>query len=131
MERLYSLVENFTSYPGVSGFEDMAFDELKRYVETLGVFGEIGTTSVGSFYGIMRCGKENARVFFATPISIQSASSLPSFARAVFSELPLSAVLRRRFYPLQRSTCTAKKQFAASSAQSLRICRSPEKAKRK
>ena len=60
MEQLYTLVENFTTYPGVSGFEDMAFDELKSYVETLGIFDEMGTTSVGSFYGIVRCGKENA-----------------------------------------------------------------------
>lgn len=60
MEKLYTLIENFTSYPGVSGFEDMAFDDLKKYVETLAVFDEMGTTSVGSFYGIMRCGKENA-----------------------------------------------------------------------
>ncbi|MBE6682809.1 MAG: M42 family metallopeptidase [Ruminococcaceae bacterium] len=60
MERLYDLIENFTSYPGVSGLEDMAFDGLTEYVETLGIFDEIGTTSVGSFYGIMRCGKKNA-----------------------------------------------------------------------
>lgn len=60
MERLYDLVENFTSYPGVSGQEDMAFDGLTEYIETLGIFDETGTTSVGSFYGIMRCGKENA-----------------------------------------------------------------------
>lgn len=60
MERLYTLVENFTSYPGVSGFEDMAFDELRAYVESLNLFDEMGTTPVGSFYGIMRCGKENA-----------------------------------------------------------------------
>lgn len=60
MEKLYSIVENFTSYPGVAGFEYMAFDGLKKYVETLDVFDEIGTTSVGSFYGIMRCGKKDA-----------------------------------------------------------------------
>lgn len=60
MEKLYSLVENLTSYPGISGFEDMAFDSLTKYAEGLNIFDEIGTTSVGSFYGIMRCGKENA-----------------------------------------------------------------------
>ena len=60
MEKLYTLVENFTTYPGVSGFEDSAFEDLRAYVETLGIFDEMGTTSVGSFYGIMRCGKENA-----------------------------------------------------------------------
>ena len=60
MEKLYTLVENFTSYSGVSGFEDMAFDELKAYVESLNLFDEIGTTPVGSFYGIMRCGKKDA-----------------------------------------------------------------------
>lgn len=60
MEKLYGLVENFTSYPGVAGFEYMAFDELTKYVKTLGIFDEIGTTSVGSFYGIMRCGKKDA-----------------------------------------------------------------------
>lgn len=60
MEKLYSLVENFTTYPGVSGFEDYAFNGLREYVEQLGIFDEMGTTPVGSFYGIMRCGKENA-----------------------------------------------------------------------
>lgn len=60
MEQLYTLVENLTSYPGVSGFEDSAFEGLKKYVESLNIFDETGTTSVGSFYGIMRCGKENA-----------------------------------------------------------------------
>ncbi|MBR6563266.1 MAG: hypothetical protein IKK70_04945 [Clostridia bacterium] len=60
MEKLYGLIENLTSYPGVSGFEDMAFDGLCKYIETLGIFDETGTTSVGSFYGIVRCGKENA-----------------------------------------------------------------------
>ncbi len=60
MEKLYSLVENFTSYPGVSGFEDMAFGSLQKYVESLGIFDEFGTTPVGSFFGIMRCGKKDA-----------------------------------------------------------------------
>lgn len=60
MEKLYSLIESFTSYPGVSGFEDMAFDDLKNDVEKLNLFDELGTTPVGSFYGIMRCGKKNA-----------------------------------------------------------------------
>ncbi len=60
MDKLYELVENLTSYPGVSGFEDMAFANLKSYVESLGIFDEMSTTSVGSFYGIKRCGKNNA-----------------------------------------------------------------------
>ncbi len=60
MEKLYNLVENFTSYPGVSGFEDMAFEDLREYVESLNLFDEIGTTPVGSFYGIIRCGKKDA-----------------------------------------------------------------------
>lgn len=60
MEKLYDLIENLTSYPGVSGFEDMAFENLKNNVESLGLFDEMGTTPVGSFYGIIRCGKRNA-----------------------------------------------------------------------
>ncbi|MBQ9848610.1 MAG: hypothetical protein IJO64_06105 [Clostridia bacterium] len=60
MQKLYDLIENLTSYPGVSGFESMAFEELIEYVKSLKLFDEIGTTPVGSFYGIMRCGKENA-----------------------------------------------------------------------
>ena len=60
MDKLYSLIENLTSYPGVSGFEDMAFDELKKYVKSLNIFDEIDTTSVGSFYGMIRCGKKDA-----------------------------------------------------------------------
>lgn len=59
MQKLYNLVENLTSYPGVSGFESMAFEKLSEYVKSLGIFDEIGTTSVGSFYGIMRCGRDN------------------------------------------------------------------------
>lgn len=60
MEKLYTLVENLTKYPAVSGFEDMAFEDLKNYIDSLKLFDEMGTTSVGSFYGILRCGKENA-----------------------------------------------------------------------
>ena len=60
MEKLYNLIENLTSYPGVSGFEDMSFDFLRHYIKSLNIFDEIGTTNVGSFYGILRCGKENA-----------------------------------------------------------------------
>lgn len=60
MQKLYHLIENLTSYPGVSGFESMAFGGLTEYVKSLGLFDEVGTTPVGSFCGIMRCGKENA-----------------------------------------------------------------------
>ncbi len=62
MEKLYELVENFSSYPGVAGFEDMAFEGLSKYVESLNLFDEIGTTAVGSFYGIIRCGKKDAEM---------------------------------------------------------------------
>ncbi len=60
MEKLYALVENLTKYPAVSGFEDMAFEDLENYIKSLNLFDEYGTTSVGSFYAISRCGKENA-----------------------------------------------------------------------
>lgn len=60
MEKLYNIIENLTSYAGVSGFEEMAFESLLDYVKELDIFDEINTTSVGSFYGIIRCGKENA-----------------------------------------------------------------------
>ncbi len=62
MEKLYEIVENFTSYPGVSGFENMAFEELGNYVKKLDIFDEIGTTPAGSFYGIIRCGKKDAEM---------------------------------------------------------------------
>ncbi|MBE6692239.1 MAG: M42 family peptidase [Ruminococcaceae bacterium] len=62
MEKLYELVENFTSYPGVSGYESMAFEELENYVKSLGIFDEFGTTPAGSFYGIIRCGKKDAEM---------------------------------------------------------------------
>ncbi len=60
MERLYGFIENLTSYAGVSGFESMAFDELKQYIDSLNIFDETAETPVGSFYGIMRCGKKDA-----------------------------------------------------------------------
>lgn len=60
MTDLYRIIENLTSYAGVSGYEDMAFSSLSEYAKHLNLFDEINTTSVGSFYGIIRCGKENA-----------------------------------------------------------------------
>ncbi len=61
MQKLYELVEKLTSYPGVSGFEDAAFAEMTEYIKSLGIFDEVGTTSVGSIYAIMKCGNEKAR----------------------------------------------------------------------
>lgn len=60
MQKLYSLIENLTSYPAVSGFESAAFGELTEYIKSLGLFDEVGTTPVGSLYGIMHCGREDA-----------------------------------------------------------------------
>ncbi len=60
MEKLKELIQNLTPYPGVSGNESMAFCKLTEYVSSLEIFDELGTTEVGSFYGIVRCGKENA-----------------------------------------------------------------------
>ncbi len=60
MEQLFSLTEKLTSFPGVSGAEYMAFEGVCQYLKELELFDEIDTTSVGSVYAIMRCGKENA-----------------------------------------------------------------------
>ena len=60
MEQLLSLVERFTSYPGISGFETMAFDGMIEEIKKLNIFDEIGTTAVGSIYAKINCGKENA-----------------------------------------------------------------------
>lgn len=60
MNKLYELVEKLTAFPAVSGFEDMALDDLSGYIESLNLFDEIGKTPVGSFYGIIRCGKPNS-----------------------------------------------------------------------
>ncbi len=61
MEQLNQLIERFTSLSGVSGFENMAFDKMTDYLKELNLFDEVGTTSVGSIYAIMRCGKDNAK----------------------------------------------------------------------
>lgn len=60
MNALYEIIQNLTSYSGVSGFESMSFQTLCPYIKSLNLFDETGTTPVGSFYGIIRCGKENA-----------------------------------------------------------------------
>ncbi len=60
MEKLYSLVERLTSFPAVSGAEYMAQDGVCEYLRELNLFDEVSKTSVGSVYGILRCGKENA-----------------------------------------------------------------------
>ncbi len=60
MKQLMTLVERFTSYPGVSGFENMAFDGISEEIKKLGLFDVVETTPVGSICAIMRCGKKDA-----------------------------------------------------------------------
>ncbi len=60
MKKLYELTEKLTSFPGISGFECMSFEGVSKYLESFGIFDETGYNPVGSFYGIMRCGKKNA-----------------------------------------------------------------------
>lgn len=60
MEKLVEIIKNFTSHPGVSGNESMAFEQLGEYLKSTDLFDEIDTTCVGSIFGVMRCGKENA-----------------------------------------------------------------------
>ena len=62
MEKLKELIKAFTSYPGVTGNEFMALDGLSEYIGSLGVFDETGKTELGSFYGIIRCGKKDAKL---------------------------------------------------------------------
>ena len=62
MEKLKELIKAFTSYPGVTGNEYMALDSLSEYISSLGIFDEMGTTALGSFYGIVRCGKKDAKL---------------------------------------------------------------------
>ncbi len=62
MQKLYELVERLTSFAGVSGFEDMAFDGTTEFIKSLGIFDEVDTTSVGSIYALMRCGKKDAEI---------------------------------------------------------------------
>ncbi len=60
MEKLYNITEKLTSFFGISGAEYLAFEGVCDYLKRLELFDEIGTTSVGSVYGILRCGRENA-----------------------------------------------------------------------
>lgn len=62
MEKLYDIIEKLTSFPGVSGREDMAFGGLSEYIDSLHIFDETGHTEVGSFYGIIRCGRSDAKM---------------------------------------------------------------------
>ncbi len=61
MKKLYEILENLVSYPGISGREDMAYEGLCDYLKTLGIFDEVGTTDVGSVYGIMRSKKDGVK----------------------------------------------------------------------
>lgn len=62
MEQLIELVERFTSVSGVSGFENLAFDKIVDEIKKTGLFDEVGVTSVGSIYAIIRCGKPGAEL---------------------------------------------------------------------
>lgn len=60
MQELYNLVEKLVDISGVSGFESYGHDSLEKIIKELKIFDETGFTATGSFYGIIRCGKENA-----------------------------------------------------------------------
>ncbi len=62
MEQLYNLTQKLTSFPGISGAEYMAFEGVIDCLKSLSLFDEVFETPVGSIYGIMRCGKENAPI---------------------------------------------------------------------
>ncbi|MBE6539602.1 MAG: M42 family metallopeptidase [Ruminococcaceae bacterium] len=59
MENIYGLACRLAALPSVSGNEDMAFDGLKDICGDM--FDEIVTLPTGSFIGIKKCGKENAK----------------------------------------------------------------------
>ncbi|MBE6648051.1 MAG: M42 family metallopeptidase [Ruminococcaceae bacterium] len=56
---LFERAKKFTEAPGVSGFEEMAFDTVKELCEDF--FTEIKTTSTGSVIAYRPCGKPNAK----------------------------------------------------------------------
>ena len=56
---LFERAKKLTEAPGVSGFEEMAFEAVKATFENL--FTEIKTTSTGSIIGYRPCGKPNAK----------------------------------------------------------------------
>lgn len=59
MERVFELARALTSLPSVSGYEEAAFEGLSRICE--GMFDETFTNPAGSFVGVVKCGKENAK----------------------------------------------------------------------
>lgn len=60
METVFELTKKLTALPSVSGFEEYAFDGL--FEITKGMFDETYTNPCGAFTGIVRCGKENAKM---------------------------------------------------------------------
>ncbi len=59
MERIYELTDRLTALPSVSGYEEAAFAGLSEICG--GMFDETFVNPAGSFVGIIRCGKPDAK----------------------------------------------------------------------
>lgn len=59
MERVFELAKALTALPSVSGCEEQAFEGLEAICK--GMFDETYTNPAGSFIGVVRCGKKNAK----------------------------------------------------------------------
>ena len=59
MERIFDLAKALTALPSVSGCEEQAFEGLGEICA--GMFDETYTNPAGSFIGVVRCGKKDAK----------------------------------------------------------------------
>ena len=59
MERCFELARALTALPSVSGCEEQAFEGLEKLCD--GIFDESYTNPAGSFVGVVRCGRPNAK----------------------------------------------------------------------
>ena len=59
MERIFDLAKALTALPSVSGCEEQAFEGLGKICA--GMFDETYTNPAGSFIGVVRCGKKDAK----------------------------------------------------------------------
>ena len=60
MEKVLEFAKQLCALPSVSGFEEMAFEGLEAICKDM--FDETYTNPAGSFTGVIRCGKKDAKI---------------------------------------------------------------------
>ena len=129
MEKIFKSAQLLCQLPTVSGNEQEGFPALLDFCG--GKFDEVKTTPVGSFIGIKRCGKKNAKMLLLDAHIDEIGFIVSNVFDDGFVSVARWAASTPVCFRQARSQYTDAKMFTASLYPSRLIFRCREKKKRK